>query len=93
MNEQQRNQAAEDFLQRLRTNPELFARWVEMRKDDPGAIGGMVKDELGLETAPSAEDLQAMSDHIHPDLVKHVQAVKPASVSWTGAMFGTQTPG
>lgn len=92
MNDQERNEAAEEFLEQLRTSPNLFHKWMATSKDDAVAIGSLVREAVGLDETPTVDDLRAMSDHIAPALRKHVQSVQTAAVSWTGAMFETQSP-
>lgn len=92
MNDQERNDAADKFLEQLRSSPELFHKWMATPKDDAVAIGSLVRDAAGLDVTPTVEDLRAMSEHIAPTLRRHVQSVEKAAVSWTGAMFETQSP-
>lgn len=92
MNDQERNDAAEKFLEKLQSSPDLFHKWMATPKDDAVAIGSLVRDSIGLGATPNVDDLRAMSEHIAPMLRKHVQSVETATVSWTGGMFETQSP-
>lgn len=91
MDDKERNDAADEFLDQLRKSPDLFKKWMATPKDDAAAIGKLVQDAVGLDHTPSEDDLEAMSAHATPNLKKIVQSVQPAAVSFTGAMFGTQS--
>ena len=57
---------AADFLRALATVPGLFARWqADTSADVRGAI---VRDELGLDYTPNANDLARMAEFTQPQV-------------------------
>ncbi len=87
MNDIQRRAVAAGFVHAIAHSREALEEWSRLSKSDAASVGAFVQKTLGLASAPSTEDLSAMSSYVQSDLqtqVKAVQAQDADVVSHTG---------
>jgi hypothetical protein len=65
---------AADFLRALATVPGLFTRW--QAETSPAARADIVRTELGLSQALSADDFVRMAEHTAPHAIAATQAAQ-----------------
>ncbi|MHB8147617.1 MAG: hypothetical protein ACYDGM_10220 [Vulcanimicrobiaceae bacterium] len=93
MKDIQRRAVAAGFVHALAQSRETLAEWSRLPKSDAAAVGAFIQKTIGLASAPSAEDLSAMSSYVQSDLqsqVKSVQAQDADVVNHTGIIVLTQ---
>ena len=76
MNDVQRQAAAMGFIHALKQSEELRNELVRAHKKNLAAVGGLVQKTLGLQSPPSAADLEAMRAYTATALMPHVNDIK-----------------
>ncbi len=64
---------AAGFLHALR-DPQVFSKW-QAAKQDPDKLRGLVKDTMGLDQAPTVDDMNAMKTHAESALKPEHEAL------------------
>jgi len=76
MNDVQRQAAAMGFIHALKQSEELRKELVRAYKENLAAVGRLVQKTLGLQSPPSAADLEAMRAYAATALMPHVTDIK-----------------
>ena len=76
MTETQHKAVVAGFFHALKTSPDVFAEWMKTKKDDHHAIGALVQKTLGLASAPSSSDIDAMAKHADAHLQPQIAEIK-----------------
>lgn len=90
MNDVQRQAAAMGFIHALKQSEELRNELVSATRQNLAAVGGLIQRTLGLESPPSATDLEAMHAYTATALMPHVNDIK--AMSGGAEMAGTCIP-
>ena len=81
MTETQQRAIAAGFLHALETSPDLYHEWQAIAKDNLDAIGALVQKTMGLQTAPTKSDLDAMANYVDAALKSNVASIQAANAN------------
>jgi hypothetical protein len=80
------------FLHAMQTSPELFAQWSAAERS-PAQMGPLIQQAMGLASAPTESDLQAMAAYVDANLNDQLQALhakEPVVPAHCGEIMGVQ---
>jgi len=79
--ESQQHGVAAGFLHILQTHSQVYEKWMHIPKDDYLSIGTLIKEEMGLSTAPDVSDFHAMATYVDAQLKGQVSAIQSANAN------------
>jgi hypothetical protein len=78
MTDSQRKAVAAGFLHALSVDQDVAKEWMATKKDDHAAVGALIQKTMGLATAPSTDDINAMAQYVDSHLKDHTEKIAQA---------------